>query len=109
MRFPVFRQIVAMTSLTLPVAGTVTNYDPLIAEGYTGKTGSDSAAGGCLAFSPSGAGLVPGPRRHGPGPHSGRNLLTKSKPGYFAASFIPSAGLTPTPKPQSGGSLLTQL
>ncbi len=50
MRFPVFRQIVSMASVTLPVAGTVTNYDPLIAEGYAGKTGSDSAAGGCLAF-----------------------------------------------------------
>jgi D-alanyl-D-alanine carboxypeptidase (penicillin-binding protein 5/6) len=50
MRFPVFRQIVAMPSVTLPVAGTVTNFNPLIAEGYAGKTGSDSAAGGCLAF-----------------------------------------------------------
>jgi D-alanyl-D-alanine carboxypeptidase (penicillin-binding protein 5/6) len=50
MRFPVFRRIVSMTSVTLPVAGTVTNFNPLIAEGYAGKTGSDSAAGGCLAF-----------------------------------------------------------
>jgi D-alanyl-D-alanine carboxypeptidase (penicillin-binding protein 5/6) len=50
MRFPAFRQIVAMDSVTLPVAGTLTNFDPLIAEGYAGKTGSDSAAGGCLAF-----------------------------------------------------------
>lgn len=50
MRFPVFRQIVSMGSVTLPVAGTVTNFDPLIDEGYAGKTGSDSAAGGCLAF-----------------------------------------------------------
>ena len=50
MRFPVFRQIVSMPSVTLPVAGTLTNFDPLIAEGYAGKTGSDSAAGGCLAF-----------------------------------------------------------
>jgi D-alanyl-D-alanine carboxypeptidase (penicillin-binding protein 5/6) len=50
MRFPAFRQIVAMASVTLPVAGTLTNYNPLIAEGYAGKTGSDSAAGGCLAF-----------------------------------------------------------
>jgi serine-type D-Ala-D-Ala carboxypeptidase (penicillin-binding protein 5/6) len=50
MRFPVFRQLVSMPSVTLPVAGTLTNYDPLIAEGYAGKTGSDSAAGGCLAF-----------------------------------------------------------
>ncbi len=50
MRLPVFRQIVSMPSVTLPVAGTLTNYNPLIDEGYAGKTGSDSAAGGCLAF-----------------------------------------------------------
>ena len=50
MRFPVFRRIVSMASVTLPVAGTLTNFNPLIAEGYAGKTGSDSAAGGCLAF-----------------------------------------------------------
>jgi D-alanyl-D-alanine carboxypeptidase (penicillin-binding protein 5/6) len=50
MRLPVFRQIVSMSSVTLPVAGTLTNYNPLIAEGYAGKTGSDTASGGCLAF-----------------------------------------------------------
>jgi D-alanyl-D-alanine carboxypeptidase (penicillin-binding protein 5/6) len=50
MHSPVFRQIVSMASVTLPVAGTLTNYNPLIAEGYAGKTGSDSAAKGCLAF-----------------------------------------------------------
>jgi D-alanyl-D-alanine carboxypeptidase (penicillin-binding protein 5/6) len=50
MRFPIFRQIVSMASVSLPVAGTVTSYNPLIADGYAGKTGSDSAAGGCLAF-----------------------------------------------------------
>ncbi len=50
MRFSVFRQTVSMASVTLPIAGTVTNYNPLIAEGYAGKTGSNSAAGGCLAF-----------------------------------------------------------
>jgi D-alanyl-D-alanine carboxypeptidase (penicillin-binding protein 5/6) len=50
MRFQVFRQIVSMASVTLPVAGTLSNFNPLIAEGYAGKTGSDSAAGGCLAF-----------------------------------------------------------
>jgi D-alanyl-D-alanine carboxypeptidase (penicillin-binding protein 5/6) len=49
-RFPVFRQIVSTPSVTLPVAGTLTNFNPLVAEGYAGKTGSDSAAGGCLAF-----------------------------------------------------------
>jgi D-alanyl-D-alanine carboxypeptidase (penicillin-binding protein 5/6) len=50
MRSPVFRQIVSMATVTLPVAGTLTNFNPLIADGYDGKTGSDSAAGGCLAF-----------------------------------------------------------
>ena len=49
-RFAAFRQIVSMASVTLPVAGTLRNFNPLIAEGYDGKTGSDSAAGGCLAF-----------------------------------------------------------
>jgi D-alanyl-D-alanine carboxypeptidase (penicillin-binding protein 5/6) len=50
MRFSVFRQIVSMATVTLPVAGTLTNFNPLVTEGYAGKTGSDSAAGGCLAF-----------------------------------------------------------
>ena len=50
MRFPVFRQIVSMASVTLLVAVTLTNYNPLIGEGYAGKTGSESATGGCLAF-----------------------------------------------------------
>jgi D-alanyl-D-alanine carboxypeptidase (penicillin-binding protein 5/6) len=50
MRFPVFREVVSTASVTLPVAGTVRNFNPLVAEGYGGKTGSDSAAGGCLAF-----------------------------------------------------------
>jgi D-alanyl-D-alanine carboxypeptidase (penicillin-binding protein 5/6) len=50
MRFSVFRQIVSMPSVTLPIAGTLANTNPLIAQGYAGKTGSDSAAGGCLAF-----------------------------------------------------------
>jgi serine-type D-Ala-D-Ala carboxypeptidase (penicillin-binding protein 5/6) len=50
MRFAVFRRIVSMPSVTLPVAGTVENYDPLISDGYDGKTGSDSEAEGCLAF-----------------------------------------------------------
>jgi D-alanyl-D-alanine carboxypeptidase (penicillin-binding protein 5/6) len=50
MRLPVFRQIVSMASVTLPVAGTLVNTNPLISAGYFGKTGSDTAAGGCLAF-----------------------------------------------------------
>jgi D-alanyl-D-alanine carboxypeptidase (penicillin-binding protein 5/6) len=50
MRSAAFRQIVSMYSVTLPIAGTLRNFNPLISEGYAGKTGSDSAAGGCLAF-----------------------------------------------------------
>jgi serine-type D-Ala-D-Ala carboxypeptidase (penicillin-binding protein 5/6) len=50
MRSPAFRQIVATPSVTLPVAGTLTNFNPLLGAGFAGKTGSDSAAGGCLAF-----------------------------------------------------------
>ncbi len=50
MRIPVFREVVAMRNVTLPVAGTLTNFNPLVADGYAGKTGSDSAADGCLAF-----------------------------------------------------------
>jgi serine-type D-Ala-D-Ala carboxypeptidase (penicillin-binding protein 5/6) len=50
MHFVAFRRIVSRGSVTLPVAGTLTNFNPLLAEGYAGKTGSDSAAGGCLAF-----------------------------------------------------------
>lgn len=49
-RSSVFRQIISTASVTLPVAGNLTNFDPLIADGYAGKTGSDSAAGACLAF-----------------------------------------------------------
>jgi serine-type D-Ala-D-Ala carboxypeptidase (penicillin-binding protein 5/6) len=52
MRVPVFAQIVATPSVTLPVAGTVYNTDRLLGhEGFVGvKTGSDTAAGGCFAF-----------------------------------------------------------
>jgi serine-type D-Ala-D-Ala carboxypeptidase (penicillin-binding protein 5/6) len=50
MVYSVFREVVSTASVTLPIAGTLTNYNPLIAAGYAGKTGSDSAAGGCLAF-----------------------------------------------------------
>jgi serine-type D-Ala-D-Ala carboxypeptidase (penicillin-binding protein 5/6) len=49
-RLPVFREVVSMGSVTLPVAGLVKNFNPLVGKGYAGKTGSDSAAGGCLAF-----------------------------------------------------------
>src|SRR5256884_2474596 len=52
MRLPVFANIVATTSATLPVAGTVHNTDILLGhDGFVGvKTGSDDAAGGCFAF-----------------------------------------------------------
>jgi serine-type D-Ala-D-Ala carboxypeptidase (penicillin-binding protein 5/6) len=61
LHFPAFRQIVKMPAATLPVAGTVTNFNPLLASGFAGKTGSDSAAGGCLAFFTKGAiGVVMG-------------------------------------------------
>lgn len=49
---PVFASIVRMPQATLPVAGTVENYDyDLTHHGFVGiKTGSDSAAGGCFLF-----------------------------------------------------------
>ena len=49
---PVLRQIVAMPSVTLPVAGTVENYDSVLGDdGIVGiKTGSMSAAGGNFVF-----------------------------------------------------------
>jgi D-alanyl-D-alanine carboxypeptidase (penicillin-binding protein 5/6) len=52
MRLPVFANLVATTSATLPVAGTVHNTDTLLGRnGFVGvKTGSDAAAGGCFAF-----------------------------------------------------------
>jgi D-alanyl-D-alanine carboxypeptidase (penicillin-binding protein 5/6) len=52
MRLPVFASIVATTSATLPVAGTVHNTNTLLGyDGFVGvKTGSDDAAGSCFAF-----------------------------------------------------------
>ena len=52
MRLPVFARIVATSSATLPVAGTVHTTDRLLGhDGFVGvKTGSDAAAGGCFAF-----------------------------------------------------------
>jgi D-alanyl-D-alanine carboxypeptidase (penicillin-binding protein 5/6) len=52
MRLPAFANIVATTSATLPVAGTVHNTNTLLGRnGFVGvKTGSDKAAGGCFAF-----------------------------------------------------------
>jgi D-alanyl-D-alanine carboxypeptidase (penicillin-binding protein 5/6) len=52
MREPAFAAIVDEPSAALPVAGRVANYNSLVGEdGYVGvKTGSDTAAGGCLVF-----------------------------------------------------------
>ena len=52
MGLPVFASIVAMPSVTLPVAGTVYNTNTLLGyDGFVGvKTGSTAAAGGCFAF-----------------------------------------------------------
>jgi D-alanyl-D-alanine carboxypeptidase (penicillin-binding protein 5/6) len=52
MRLPVFADIVATPTATLPVAGTVHNTNELLGhDGFVGvKTGSDAAAGGCFAF-----------------------------------------------------------
>jgi D-alanyl-D-alanine carboxypeptidase (penicillin-binding protein 5/6) len=52
MRLPLFASIVATSSATLPVAGTVHNTNTLLGHnGFVGvKTGSDDAAGGCFAF-----------------------------------------------------------
>ncbi|MFB9238863.1 D-alanyl-D-alanine carboxypeptidase family protein [Plantactinospora siamensis] len=52
LRSAALRQIVRLPSATIPVAGTVTNYNRLLGRsGVIGlKTGSMSAAGGCLLF-----------------------------------------------------------
>jgi D-alanyl-D-alanine carboxypeptidase (penicillin-binding protein 5/6) len=52
MQDPTFAAIVAKSSTQLPVVGRVLNYNELVGhDGYIGiKTGSDSAAGGCLLF-----------------------------------------------------------
>ncbi|HEY2302251.1 MAG TPA: hypothetical protein VGH66_10175 [Acidimicrobiales bacterium] len=52
MVIPVFAKIVGMSSVDLPVAGTVSNFDRAVGNhGFVGiKTGSDSSAGGCFMF-----------------------------------------------------------
>lgn len=47
---PALAQIVALRSAVIPVAGVVRNYNTLLGQdGITGlKTGSDTAAGGCI-------------------------------------------------------------
>ncbi|RKR88680.1 D-alanyl-D-alanine carboxypeptidase (penicillin-binding protein 5/6) [Micromonospora pisi] len=52
MALPAFAEIVAQPRATLPVAGTVTNYNHLLGQdGVVGvKTGSTDQAGGCFTF-----------------------------------------------------------
>ena len=52
MALPAFAQVVAMSSVNLPVAGTLTNFNRAVGTGgYIGvKTGSTANAGGCLVF-----------------------------------------------------------
>lgn len=52
MAIPVFAEIVDMPAVSLPLVGTVSNYNSLVGkDGYTGiKTGSTGAAGGCLVW-----------------------------------------------------------
>lgn len=52
MALPAFAEIVAMPRATVPVAGTITNYNALLGQdGVVGvKTGSTDSAGGCLVF-----------------------------------------------------------
>lgn len=54
---PVFARIVAMSSVNLPVAGTMANFNRAVGTGgYVGvKTGSDTEAGGCLVFANQGS------------------------------------------------------
>jgi serine-type D-Ala-D-Ala carboxypeptidase (penicillin-binding protein 5/6) len=53
LRQPAFAQIVAMPTASIPIEGTIQNYNTLLGtDGVTGiKTGSTSWAGGCLLFS----------------------------------------------------------
>jgi D-alanyl-D-alanine carboxypeptidase (penicillin-binding protein 5/6) len=52
MAVPVFAQVVAMSSVDLPVTGTVNNFNRAVGKnGFVGiKTGSDSSAGACFMF-----------------------------------------------------------
>jgi D-alanyl-D-alanine carboxypeptidase (penicillin-binding protein 5/6) len=110
MRFPVFRQIVSMPSVTLPVAGTLTNFNPLIADGYAGKTGSDSAAGGCLAFftqvTVGGRGLTAAGVVMGQGQGSNTQALL-SAAGEAAQQLVdsvtPGTGMSTTAAPAATG------
>jgi serine-type D-Ala-D-Ala carboxypeptidase (penicillin-binding protein 5/6) len=63
MRIPAFVRLAGLGQATIPVAGRIRNTDRLIGQdGFIlGKTGSDTAAGGCLAFArrtPSRTGTV---------------------------------------------------
>jgi len=78
MRLPVFANIVATPSATLPVAGTVHNTNTLLGhDGFVGvKTGSDDAAGGCFAFRASAGSTASG--RRSPGSYWASRATTRS-------------------------------
>jgi D-alanyl-D-alanine carboxypeptidase (penicillin-binding protein 5/6) len=52
MKDPTFAEVVGMPSVSLPLAGTIKNFNALVgSNGVVGiKTGSSDAAGGCLVF-----------------------------------------------------------
>jgi D-alanyl-D-alanine carboxypeptidase (penicillin-binding protein 5/6) len=96
MRLPSFAALVDETSVRLPVAGRVLNYNGLVGQdGYVGvKTGSDGAAGGCLMFAKRVAvagrrllvlGVVLGQRA---GPYVEAALLSAQRLGDSAASAL---------------------
>jgi serine-type D-Ala-D-Ala carboxypeptidase (penicillin-binding protein 5/6) len=52
MATPLFARVVAMRSVSLPVAGSIPNFNKAVGtDGFVGiKTGSDTESGGCLVF-----------------------------------------------------------
>jgi serine-type D-Ala-D-Ala carboxypeptidase (penicillin-binding protein 5/6) len=103
MRVPAFAAIVDERSAVLPVTGRVTNFNALVGtDGYVGvKTGSDSAAGGCLVFAKRIAiagkaltvlGVVLGQRR---GPLVEAALASAQKLGDSAASALRMETIVP--------------
>jgi D-alanyl-D-alanine carboxypeptidase (penicillin-binding protein 5/6) len=60
---PVLSDIVSQTKVTLPIAGTINNYDSLLGQnGVIGiKTGNTDEAGGCFLFAVKNPSTDPGP------------------------------------------------
>src|SRR5690348_15100010 len=83
MSAPALAQIVALRSAVIPVAGVVRNYNTLLGQdGITGlKTGSDTAAGGCIVLAAW---------RQARGPHTLIVAATFGQPGTMA-TMLPNA------------------